>query len=1841
MNKIFIGIILTVFWSIPGNVVASPPQYVPMDYPGLWILGGENKDLPGVPEGDREDYVQEILAWAKKSSPAVPLTEEMANTLIDGAYQPEIGTSTTLLAETAEGIVEETYTPFGAESTIHEAMRDIIALESAQDSIVRWEKDFYDNLGSADVSVSAAYDSAIRIQAEILEVNQALNRNFIVKTLFGAGRTSFFNILASDGMLEGYTDSKVRDLLSSGMTDNLGTWTFKPEALDWAQIGLELFTRTYEALGGASDVSMILKNTTTGIGALGGGLSMVVAPGKIFYDTMTYIAEGFEDASKGAHLLFHYYFCKSENGIIPWEILEGDEISFAAFAGSYAPTAEQINNPVFISLRNYATTKYKILNAATAQQTAAAYGTSTLFTTIRNIDVDHLKRELVSYLFLKYMAQNSTDIEVSRNDSEGNEFTLRPEGVYDADRAGRAINAMWSWKSEGSSDVLDLSSTTYAGVMTPVAVENDVPNYFSLNLQASSATSVDGILALDLTYPDGSHKTGSVGINYLPQHGTLTIIATETATALTFGLTMSGDTSYDAAVLYAQNTAGGEIRALAVYSNDSTSWPLVEGEYHSTVNKSSLGSYGTFKFWYQVDGSTSNVLTIAIPDPNDVDGDGLNDSWEIEFFGDITVTNGDADPDGDGKNNSLEESLNTDPLKIGSEEILSIAEITSDCSRYGALYTNLFLKGGTLDLEGKTLIIKGNLIQSGGTLNVNGGSLIVEGDYRVQTASTDSEGTTTYSRSNGYLNMTNVSDHVLVYGNFVMQSYYNDSSNLTAGLLEVRGDFTQKETDISSVGDNDNFEANGTHRVLLSGTSKQTVTFETPSSSYSHFNILEITNSSTEGVDFASKAVVVSELVATTTPVINALNIQLSGSAIISGGEWDYDLSLDNSASIWTLQQNQVINGNYSLGYNTFDLNGHTLRIGGDLIHSGGTLNVNGGNLIVEGDYRVQTASTDSEGTTTYSRSNGYLNMTNVSDHVLVYGNFVMQSYYNDSSNLTAGLLEVRGDFTQKETDISSVGDNDNFEANGTHRVLLSGTSKQTVTFETPSSSYSHFNILEITNSSTEGVDFASKAVVVSELVATTTPVINALNIQLSGSAIISGGEWDYDLSLDNSASIWTLQQNQVINGNYSLGYNTFDLNGHTLRIGGDLIHSGGTLNVNGGNLIVEGDYRVQTASTDSEGTTTYSRSNGYLNMTNVSDHVLVYGNFVMQSYYNDSSNLTAGLLEVRGDFTQKETDISSVGDNDNFEANGTHRVLLSGTSKQTVTFETPGSGYSHFNILELANESANGVIFSSSISLVTLISNSHALSPITVQSMGWVLQEDTVINGLLNLNYSTLDLNGFTLTVKGDLIHSGGTLNVNGGNLIVEGDYRVQTASTDSEGTTTYSRSNGYLNMTNVSDHVLVYGNFVMQSYYNDSSNLTAGLLEVRGDFTQKETDISSVGDNDNFEANGTHRVLLSGTSKQTVTFETPGSGYSHFNILELANESANGVIFSSSISLVTLISNSHALSPITVQSMGWVLQEDTVINGLLNLNYSTLDLNGFTLTVKGDLIHSGGTLNVNGGNLIVEGDYRVQTASTDSEGTTTYSRSNGYLNMTNVSDHVLVYGNFVMQSYYNDSSNLTAGLLEVRGDFTQKDSESSTYADNDNFGANETHRVLLSGTVQQTVTFETPGSSYSHFNILELANESSDGVLFSSQIVVTTLFSHNHNNFTFAVDDSIFVDYDGDSVADNLDFFPTNVEEWADGDNDGIGDNSDLCLMDANNDADGDGLCADVDNCWLIANADQSDVNGNGLGDACDTLSDSDSDGLKDAAEYACHSDPLDKNSICRPVILPWLNLLLEVQN
>jgi hypothetical protein len=95
---------------------------------------------------------------------------------------------------------------------------------------------------------------------------------------------------------------------------------------------------------------------------------------------------------------------------------------------------------------------------------------------------------------------------------------------------------------------------------------------------------------------------------------------------------------------------------------------------------------------------------------------------------------------------------------------------------------------------------------------------------------------------------------------------------------------------------------------------------------------------------------------------------------------------------------------------------------------------------------------------------------------------------------------------------------------------------------------------------------------------------------------------------------------------------------------------------------------------------------------------------------------------------------------------------------------------------------------------------------------------------------------------------------------------------------------------------------------------------------------------------------------------------------------------------------------------------------------------------------------------------------------------------------------------------------------------------------------------------------------------------------------------------------DADGDGVCGDVDVCE-GADDTVDTDNDATPDACDVCPADPENDADDDGICESADNCPVIENSDQADLDGDGIGDACDD--DLDADGVVNDVDN-CPTDP-----------------------
>ncbi len=854
---------------------------------------------------------------------------------------------------------------------------------------------------------------------------------------------------------------------------------------------------------------------------------------------------------------------------------------------------------------------------------------------------------------------------------------------------------------------------------------------------------------------------------------------------------------------------------------------------------------------------------------------------------------------------------------------------------------DLYITAGklTVDLAGHTLKINGSLYQPHGVIDINGGTLEVGGDYRIQMITKNGgsyadnniirveetdNGDGSGSYAIGYLVMDDDKDYVKIGRSFYNQNKTsgNDSFNVfSAGTMEVGGNFYQL------LGTSENFNATGYtkdsegnitkgHTVYLNGSGQQIVHFDSPADS--GFNNLVLTNT---------------------------------------------NVVFETAIRGWTLQEatTKFDNGLENGFYGTFDLNSKKLTINGNLYQPQGKMLINGGTLEIIGDYRLQTMTKNEndevifgdeiadekiENNESYDGSDGgwaigYLVMKNESDKVIIGGSFYNQnknSGTNSYNQFSAGTMEIGGNFYQYN------GAAANFDATGTHKVVLnSSTKQQIVHFDSPLDSGFADLELESTN-------------VVFE-------------------TAIRGWEVTRNTTFGNGLE-------NGMTGEFKLSDNV------TLTIDGNFYQDAGTMNLGGGKLTVTGDYRLQKINRDEsgkiiieDGEVSADPTLANILMVDPDNVVTISGSFYNQNYAEGTvctNQFTAGKMTIGGDFYQFVKDISNADNLDNFNAakykvdennqviTHGHTVILTGEREHIVHFDSPAN--SGFGYLEV--EDGGSVKFDTAV-------------------RGWELKQDMIfVGGLPKGMYETFDLAGHILTIAGDLNQIAGTMNINGGTLIVEGNYRLQNITgTDENNANTYDKTSACLVMTNENDKVFVKEGFYNQSDVQSSvttgNQLTAGTLTIGGDFYQLK------GNAQNFNPSGTHLVILNGTKTQTVHFDSPyseqGSGF--YNLV-LDNPD---VVFETAIRGWTLKDD---ITFVNGLPNGMV--------GTFNLDGHTLKINGDFCQSDGSAV-----MNINGGRLEVDGDYIVAKVVT-SDGKTTYNTTYANIVMENDADYIKVTGSF-----------------------------------------------------------------------------------------------------------------------------------------------------------------------------------------------------------------------------------------
>ena len=475
---------------------------------------------------------------------------------------------------------------------------------------------------------------------------------------------------------------------------------------------------------------------------------------------------------------------------------------------------------------------------------------------------------------------------------------------------------------------------------------------------------------------------------------------------------------------------------------------------------------------------------------------------------------------------------------------------------------------------------------------------------------------------------------------------------------------------------------------------------------------------------------------------------------------------------------------------------------------------------------------------------------------------------------------------------------------------------------------------------------------------------------------------------------------------------------------------------------------------------------NGYLQMQDTEDKLLVKGNLTLGETYGSSKGdcLTNGTVEVKGDFTSnyKETGSNWYG---YYETN-MHKTIFSGEKTQKISFKEPSQVNGFNDNLELQNNNINFAtpLYSLTVNNDMTISKTEDLQIVTqlIINNGSFVTTGNVEANMLNINNTKENQIQGNLNMTGTVVFKKGSLEV-GGNAKFD---------------------NGYLQMKDTEDKLVVKGNMTLGETYGGSESdfLTNGTVEVKGDFTSnyKETGSNWYG---YYETN-THKTIFSGEKTQKISFKEASQVNGFSDKLELQNNDINFAtpIYNVKINQDTQLTNTEKLMITGTLNTGGYKFATTG-----NIDAERLDMGGAGVEIAGDVAVR--TMNVSGSDNLIEGNLMAngggaafKQGSLEVGGNAEFN--NGFLQMQDTEDKLLVKGNLALGETYGSSKGecLTNGTVEVKGDFTSNYKETGSNW----YGYYETnmHKTIFSGEKTQKISFKEPSQVNRFSDNLELQN-------------------------------------------------------------------------------------------------------------------------------------------------------------
>ncbi len=470
------------------------------------------------------------------------------------------------------------------------------------------------------------------------------------------------------------------------------------------------------------------------------------------------------------------------------------------------------------------------------------------------------------------------------------------------------------------------------------------------------------------------------------------------------------------------------------------------------------------------------------------------------------------------------------------------------------------------------------------------------------------------------------------------------------------------------------------------------------------------------------------------------------------------------------------------------------------------------------------------------------------------------------------------------------------------------------------------------------------------------------------------------------------------------------------------------------------------------------------------------------------------------------------------------------------------------------------------------LISSTDDYTPYQTWTESKKITGNVTVDGDLYLK-NDVNLNGYTLTVNGDLIQTKGEMYINGGTLNVNGSYTVS--------------DTGTLDMY-VSDSIVnVRKDFTIENnvkswssgYYNGSTHerLYNGILSIGGNFYQYNGKTVT----DNFKSTNNHIVKFVGSGIHEIYLESPYSYIGELSVSDGAKVKFTGYFTGFRANQDLTVAGDLTLyggSTLDLNGNTLTVEGDFTQNGTIDLNCGTINVNGIyesdgyikntgyqesiinvnkemqlsgggfnlneiTMTVNGDLVQTNGEMYINGGTLNVNGSYTVS--------------DTGTLDMY-VSDSIVNVGkDFTVKNnvkswssgYYNGNTHerFYNGILSIGGNFYQYNGKTVT----DNFKSTNNHIVKFVGSGVHKISSESSDISMHDIILTDGASISFNGSFGGFSTVSSCTFSSSKPTVAKITDNtvqSVSVGYATLKIDDKVSIDLT-VEEVVTGDANGDG--------------------------------------------------------------------------------------------